>query len=68
MAIRCLIVDDEVAARRRLARMLAEFGVDVAAEAVNGLEALDLIHGFAPTSCCSTFRCRKSPAWMWRNG
>lgn len=39
--MRVLIVDDEPAARRRLALMLEELDVEVAGEAANGLEALD---------------------------
>lgn len=40
--IRILIVDDESAARKRLARLLVDLGVEVVGEAANGLEALDL--------------------------
>lgn len=40
--MRVLIVDDEAAARRRLALMLEELDIEVAGEAANGLEALDL--------------------------
>ena len=39
--MRVLIVDDEPAARRRLALMLEELDVEVAGEAANGLEALE---------------------------
>lgn len=41
--MRTLIVDDEPAARRRLAAMLAELDVEVVGEAANGVEALALI-------------------------
>lgn len=42
MSLRVLIVDDEPAARSRLSLMLAELDVEVAGEAANGLEALEL--------------------------
>src|SRR5688572_13702512 len=40
--MRALVVDDEAAARRRLADLLEELGVEVVGEAANGLSALDL--------------------------
>jgi DNA-binding LytR/AlgR family response regulator len=40
--VRVLIVDDEPAARSRLAAMLADLDVEVAGEAANGVEALEL--------------------------
>lgn len=40
--MRVLIVDDEPAARSRLAAMLADLDVEVAGEAANGVEALEL--------------------------
>jgi DNA-binding LytR/AlgR family response regulator len=40
--VRVLIVDDEAAARQRLARLLASFDVTIAGEAANGLDALHL--------------------------
>ena len=40
--MRVLIVDDEAAARRRLARLLEELGVEIAGEAADGMTALDL--------------------------
>lgn len=41
--MRVLIVDDEPAARRRLELMLQELDVEVAGQATNGVEALELI-------------------------
>jgi DNA-binding LytR/AlgR family response regulator len=41
--MRVLIVDDEPAARRRLAIMLDELDVEVVGEAANGVEALELV-------------------------
>ncbi len=41
--MRTLIVDDEPAARRRLALMLAELDVEVVGEAANGVEALAMV-------------------------
>lgn len=50
--MRVLIVDDEPAARRRLARMVAELsaetGAEVVGQAVNGVEALDLTRELRP--------------------
>lgn len=46
--MRVLIVDDEAAARRRLALMLEELDVEVAGEAANGLEALELARERTP--------------------
>jgi len=46
--MRVLIVDDEPAARTRLAIMLEELDVEVAGEAANGLEALDDIARLRP--------------------
>ena len=40
--MRALVVDDEAPARRRLADLLEELGVNVIGEAANGLEALTL--------------------------
>src|SRR5580765_8193280 len=40
--MRVLIVDDEGAARQRLARLLADLDVEVAGEAADGLVALEL--------------------------
>lgn len=40
--MRALVVDDEAAARRRLADLLEELGVEVVGEAANGLSALEL--------------------------
>lgn len=42
MSLRVLIVDDEMAARSRLGMMLDELDVEVAGEAANGLEALEM--------------------------
>lgn len=42
MSLRVLIVDDERAARRRLAIMLEELDVEVVGEAANGVEALEM--------------------------
>lgn len=42
MSMRILIVDDEPAARSRLGMMLEELDIEVAGEAANGLEALEL--------------------------
>src|ERR1051326_8364693 len=38
--VRCLIVDDSVFARKNLARLLREFGCDIAGEASDGCAAL----------------------------
>ena len=46
--MRILIVDDEPNARRRLSIMLEELDVEVAGEAANGMEALDLVRDRAP--------------------
>jgi DNA-binding LytR/AlgR family response regulator len=46
--MRVLIVDDERAARERLAALLAELGVEVAGEADNGLSALSLVRERRP--------------------
>jgi two-component system response regulator AlgR len=46
--MRVLIVDDEPAARRRLALMLGELDVEVAGEAENGLQALQLARESRP--------------------
>jgi two-component system response regulator AlgR len=40
--LRVLLVDDEPAARQRLALLLADLDVEVVGEAANGLEALKL--------------------------
>ena len=49
MSLRVLIVDDEPPARERLRSMLAETdGFDVAGEAGNGLEALQLVDRLTP--------------------
>ena len=42
MSLRVLLVDDEPAARSRLALMLEELDVELTGEAANGLEALEL--------------------------
>lgn len=42
MSLRVLIVDDEPAARSRLGMMLEDLDVEVAGEAANGLEALEM--------------------------
>ena len=62
--MRTLIVDDEPAARRRLATMLAELDVEVVGEAADGVEALRLVAERAPTCCCSTSPCPRSTASM----
>jgi DNA-binding LytR/AlgR family response regulator len=46
--VRVLIVDDESAARRRLAIMLDELDVEVVGEAENGVAALDLVRDRRP--------------------
>ena len=46
--MRVLIVDDEPAARRRLALMLEELDVEVAGEAANGLDALERVRAVQP--------------------
>jgi two-component system LytT family response regulator len=46
--VRVLIVDDEPAARRRLALMLEELDVEVAGEAANGLDALERVRDLRP--------------------
>jgi two-component system, LytTR family, response regulator len=46
--VRALIVDDEPAARRRLAIMLEELDVEVAGEAANGVEALAMARTLSP--------------------
>lgn len=46
--MRILIVDDEPAARRRLAIMLEELDVEIVGEAGNGVEALQLVRERAP--------------------
>lgn len=46
--MRILIVDDEPQARSRLAVMLEELDVEVAGEAANGVEALDLVKSLNP--------------------
>ncbi|MDQ3698599.1 MAG: LytTR family DNA-binding domain-containing protein [Gemmatimonadota bacterium] len=46
--MRVLIVDDEAAARRRLALMLEELDVEVVGETSNGVEALDLAARLRP--------------------
>jgi two-component system response regulator AlgR len=46
--MRVLIVDDEPAARRRLALMLGELDIEVAGEAENGLRALELVRERRP--------------------
>lgn len=46
--MRALIVDDEPAARQRLARLLAEAGVEVVGEAADGVEALARVGELAP--------------------
>jgi DNA-binding LytR/AlgR family response regulator len=46
--MRVLIVDDERAARQRLAIMLAELDVEVVGQAENGLEALKLVRARKP--------------------
>jgi two-component system LytT family response regulator len=46
--VRVLIVDDEPAARRRLAVMLEELDVEVAGEAANGVQALELAARLRP--------------------
>ena len=47
--MRVLIVDDEAAARHRLAIMLAELDVEVVGQAENGLEALKLVRERQPS-------------------
>lgn len=46
--MRTLIVDDEPAARRRLALMLAELDIEVVGEAANGVEALEMVAARRP--------------------
>jgi two-component system LytT family response regulator len=46
--VRALIVDDEPAARSRLARLLEELGVEIAGEAPDGVTALALVHERRP--------------------
>ena len=46
--MRALVVDDEAPARRRLADLLEELGVEVAGEAANGLDALTLVRERRP--------------------
>jgi len=46
--MRVLIVDDEAAARRRLATMLDELGVEIVGEATDGVAALDAIRQHRP--------------------
>jgi len=46
--MRVLIVDDEPAARRRLALMLEELDVELAGEAENGVEALEMVERLQP--------------------
>jgi two-component system, LytTR family, response regulator len=46
--MRALIVDDEPAARRRLATLLEELGVDIEGEAPDGLAALELVRERRP--------------------
>jgi DNA-binding LytR/AlgR family response regulator len=46
--LRVLVVDDEAAARRRLAGLLAELDEEVVAEAADGLEALRLVPQLRP--------------------
>src|SRR5215212_7426519 len=46
--MRILIVDDEPAARRRLAVMLDELDVEVVGEAAGGLEALEMARARRP--------------------
>lgn len=46
--MRVLIVDDEPAARVRLATLLGELDVEVVGEAANGLEALELVQSSRP--------------------
>ena len=41
--MRVLIVDDEAAARRRLAALVEELGIEIVGEAAHGLSALELI-------------------------
>ena len=49
MLMRILIVDDELPARRRLRRLVEDIGADeVAGEAVNGVEALEMIRALRP--------------------
>jgi DNA-binding LytR/AlgR family response regulator len=46
--MRVLIVDDEAAARRRLASLLEELGIEIAGEAADGMTALDLAREHRP--------------------
>lgn len=46
--MRVLIVDDEPAARRRLAGMLEELDIEVAGEAANGVQALEHVAALRP--------------------
>jgi len=46
--MRVLIVDDEIAARQRLAALLAELDVEVVGEASDGVSALERIRALAP--------------------
>jgi DNA-binding LytR/AlgR family response regulator len=46
--MRVLIVDDEAAARRRMARLLEELGVEIAGEAADGMTALELARARHP--------------------
>lgn len=48
MSLRVLIVDDEPAARSRLGMMLEDLDIEVAGEAANGLEALELCRDRKP--------------------
>jgi DNA-binding LytR/AlgR family response regulator len=47
--VRVLIVDDEAAARARLARMLEELDVECAGEAESGVRALEQVRALRPT-------------------
>lgn len=46
--MRVLVVDDEPAARRRLAIMLEELDVEVVGQAQNGVEALERVQDKKP--------------------
>jgi chemotaxis response regulator CheB len=57
--LRVLIVDDEPLARRRLDILLKAIpDVEVAGAAPDGSTARRCSASCAPTSCCSTSRCR----------
>jgi two-component system LytT family response regulator/two-component system response regulator LytT len=48
MSLKAIVVDDEQLAREELCYMLAQMGIEVIAQAGNGLEALGLVERLAP--------------------